>query len=120
MSPWDGAGGVRRPETADFFPNPLYGNALPLSRCSRDGKHARPPHRVTRETSMRAGLAYRLVDHISVSEIGRPAHGGVGAGSSSHDGEDNITSPEQRTRTLEMLCRARKDWHEFLPMGGSP
>jgi hypothetical protein len=73
--------------------------------------HARS-HRVTREASGLAGLAIRLVGHISVSEVGWPVSGGVGAGHSSHDGRDNITLQEQRARTLGMLRRGGKDWHE--------
>ncbi len=69
---------------------------------------------------MRAGLACRLAGHISESEIGQSAHGGVGAGRSSHDGGDNITPPERRTRTLEVLRRVGIDWLEVLQKGGSP
>lgn len=69
---------------------------------------------------MRAGVATRLVGHINESEIDRLAHGGVGADHGSDDGRDNITLPERRVRTLEMLRREGKDWHESSCIGGGP
>jgi len=120
MKSWDEAGGVRLPEQANSFPNSNHVLASPLPRCNRGGMCAILPCRVTRETSELVSLANWLVGHISESEIGRLGSGGVGAGSSSNDGKDSITYPERRTRTLEMFCRAKTDWHEFLCNGGSP
>jgi hypothetical protein len=69
---------------------------------------------------MRAGMATRLIGHISVSEIDQVAHGGVGAGSSSDDGRDSITLSERRTCTLEAFHREGKDGDESFRKGGSP
>jgi hypothetical protein len=120
MKTWEGAGGVRLPEGAEFFPESSYVLASPLPRCSRDGMCAIPPYRVTRETSMRVSVAYWLVGHISESEIDQSAHRGVGAGSSSDDGRDSITLPERRTCTLEMFRREGKGWGESSRQGGNP
>jgi len=119
MNLHDGAGGVRRPEHADFFPKSLCGRASPLPRRHRGGM-CRTPYGVTRETSVQADAANRLADHISGSEIDRSVHGGVGADHSSGDEKDSITFFERRVRALGMLRREGKDWHEFLPRGGSP
>jgi len=119
MRPWNRAGGVRLPKQADCFPDSFHGLALSLPRRHRGGMYA-TPHRVTRETSMRAGLASRLVADISESEVRRPAYGGVGAGRSSHDGKDSITFSERRTRALGMLRREGKNRHESFRVGGGP
>ena len=105
---------------ADFLPESFYALASPLPRCGRGGMYAKPPYRVTRETSMRAGVANQLIGHISVSETDQVAHGGVGAGSSSDDGRDSITLQERRTCTLEMFHREGKDGDESPRKGGSP
>jgi hypothetical protein len=110
-------GGDGRPEQA-LCPEPTRELVPPLPRRSRSGMYA-TPHRVTREASGLAGVATRLVGHISESEVGRLELGGVGAGSSSHDGGDNITPPERRARTLGTLRRGGKDRHESSS-GGSP
>ena len=120
MKIWNGAGGVRLPEKADFLPEPFYMLASSLPRCNRGGMHVKSPHRVTRETSMRAGMATRLIGHISESEIDQVAHGGVGAGSSSDDGRDSITLSERRTCTLEVFHREGKGRSESSCKGGNP
>ena len=120
MRPWNGAGGVRSPELANSFPNSFHGLASPHPRRNRGGMYAIPPHRVTRETSAQAGVANRLADHISGSEIDRLVHGGVGADHSSGDEKDSITFFERRVRALGMLRRDGKDWHESSRKGGVP